>query len=76
MVNSTNDNSIEKELYQRDKVRNTEQRELDAMSVEDYMEIYEGKKHIWIRDGRRFIWKKTVKEVPFKGKMESEEFVI
>ena len=68
--------SIEKELYQRDKVRNTEQRELDAMSVEDYMEIYEGKKHIWIRDGRRFIWKKTVKEVPFKGKMESEEFVI
>ncbi len=68
--------SIENELDQRDKIRNTEQRELDALMRGDYLTIYEGKNHIWTRDGRRLIWEKTVREVPFKGRMESGEFVL
>ena len=68
--------SIENELDQRDKIRNTEQRKLDVMMREDYLIIYEGKNQIWTRDGRRLMWEKTVQEVPFKGRMESKEFVL
>lgn len=67
---------IENELDQMNKIRITEQRELDAMKQEDYLIIYEGKKQIWTRDGRRLMWEKTVQEVPFKGGMESEELVL
>lgn len=68
--------SIENELDRRDEIRNTEQRELDAMTRGDYLIIHEGKDQIWTRDGRRILWEKTVREVPFRGRMESEEFVL
>lgn len=68
--------SIENELDWMDKIRNFEQGKLDTMMQKDYLIIYKGKNQIWIRNGRRLMWKKTVQEVPFKGRMESEEFVL
>lgn len=66
--------SIENEFDRMNKIRNTEQQELDAMMQEDYLIIYEGKSQIWDRDGRKLMWKKTAREVSFKGRMESREF--
>lgn len=66
--------SIENEFDWMNKIRNTEQQELDAMMQENYLIIYGGKSQIWDRDGRKLIWKKMAREVPFKGRMESREF--
>lgn len=68
--------SIENELDQSNKIRNIEQQKLDAMTQDDYLIIYEEKDKIWIKVGRRFIWEKTVQEVPFNGSMESKEVVL
>lgn len=68
--------SIKSELDWRDKIRDAEQRELDAMVQENYLIIHDGRSQIWTRDGRKLVWKKAVREIPFKGSMESGEYVL
>lgn len=68
--------SIENELNRSDIIRNTEQKKLDALTQGDYLDIYTGRNQIWIRDGRRFTWEKTVQKVPFEGRIEFEECVL
>jgi hypothetical protein len=68
--------SIENELDLRDKIWNYEQQELDDMKGQDFLKIYEGKNQIWIREGRKFVWKKTVREVHFEGGMVAKEFIL
>lgn len=68
--------SIENELDQRNKIQSDQQEELDKMEQGDYLIIYGGEDSKWIRDGRRFMWEKTVQEVPFNGSMESKEVVL
>lgn len=67
---------IKNELNERDEIQNTEQRKLDAMMQVDYMMIYEEKNQMWTRDGRKLIWEKKVREVPFKGSREAKEFLL